>query len=140
MRVPLTTQDFLERAEVVWANRTGILDEPNQPAASVGAITYGEMARRVRAWQAGLDALGVGEGERVAVVSHNSARLLELLYGVTASGRVCVPINFRLSRDEVAYIVDNCGASVLLVDPEVDEALADVTATHRFVLGEQTEN
>jgi len=140
MRVPLTTQDFLERAEVVWADRTGIIDEPNQPAASVGTITYGAMARRVRAWQAGFDALGVGEGERVAVVSHNSARLLELLYGVTASGRVCVPINFRLSRDEVAYIVDNCGASVLLVDPEVDEALADVSATHRFVLGEQTEN
>ncbi|MDQ2722825.1 MAG: AMP-binding protein, partial [Actinomycetota bacterium] len=57
-----------------------------------------------------------------------------------ASGRVCVPINFRLSRDEVAYIVENCGASVLLVDPEVDQALADVSATHRFVLGEQTEN
>jgi len=140
MRVPLTTQDFLERAEVVWANRTGIIDEPDQPAASVGTITYGEMARRVRAWQAGLDALGVGEGERVAVVSHNAARLLELLYGLTASGRVCVPINFRLSHDEVAYIVENCGASVLLVDPEVDEALADVAAKHRFVLGEQTES
>ena len=140
MRVPLTTQDFLERAEVVWANRTGIIDEPDQPAPSVGTITYGEMARRVRAWQAGLDALGVAEGERVAVVSHNSARLLELLYAVTASGRVCVPINFRLSRDEVAYIVENSGSSVLLLDPEVAEALADIPIQHRFVLGDETEN
>jgi len=140
MRVPLTTQDFLERGEVVWGDRTAIIDEPQQPATPVPTSTYGELGRRVRAWQAGFDALGVAEGERVAVVSHNSARLLELLYGVTASGRICVPINFRLSRDEVAYIVDNCGASVLLVDPEVDNALADVIAEHRFVLGERTED
>ncbi|MGZ4521637.1 MAG: class I adenylate-forming enzyme family protein [Mycobacteriaceae bacterium] len=139
MRVPLTTQDFIERAEVVWANRTAIIDEPLQPAEAVGTTTYGELARRVRAWQAGFDELGIEEGERVAVVSHNSARLLELLYAVTASGRICVPINFRLSRDEVAYIVEHCGASLLLVDPEVDEALSEVTAKHRFVLGTQTE-
>jgi long-subunit acyl-CoA synthetase (AMP-forming) len=37
---------------------------------------------------------------------------------------VLVPINFRLSADEVAYIVEHCGARVLLVDPELDEALA----------------
>jgi acyl-CoA synthetase (AMP-forming)/AMP-acid ligase II len=53
----------------------------------------------------------------VAVVSHNSARLLESFFGVTAWGRVLVPVNFRLSRDEVAYIVEHSGASVLLVDP-----------------------
>ena len=139
MRVALTTQDFLYRAEAVWANRTAVIDEPTQPAGAVRTTTYGEMSRRVRAWQAGFDALGVAEGERICVVSHNSARLLELLYAVTASGRICVPVNFRLSRDEVAYIVENCGATVLLVDPEVDQALADVTASHRFVLGEQTE-
>ncbi|WP_127783085.1 AMP-binding protein [Rhodococcus sp. X156] len=140
MRVPLTTQDFLERAEVVWANRTAVIDEPNQPADPVPTTTYGELARRVRAWQAGLDALGVAEGDRVAVVSHNSARLLELLYAVTASGRVCVPINFRLSRDEIAYIVDNSGADVLLLDPEIAEPLMDLPVRHTFVLGAQTED
>jgi fatty-acyl-CoA synthase len=139
MRVALTIQDFLNRAETVWANRTAVIDEPTQPAEAVPTTTYGELAGRIRAWQAGLDALGVAEGERVCVVSHNSARLLELLYAVTTSGRVCVPVNFRLSRDEVAYIVDNCGASVLLVDQELDSALSDVSAEHRFVLGTQTE-
>ena len=81
---------------------------------------------------AGLDALGIGVGERVAIVSHNSARLLEAFFGVTSWGRVLVPINFRLSRDEIAYIVEHSGASTLLVDPEVDAALSDVTASHRF--------
>ncbi len=140
MRVALSTQDFLNRAETVWGARAAVVDEPDQPAAVVPTSTHAELARRIRAWQAGLDALGVAVGERVCVVSHNSARLLELLYAVTASGRVCVPVNFRLSRDEVAYIVDDCGADVLLVDPELDEALRDVSVTHRFVLGEQTEN
>ena len=73
---------------------------------------------------AGLDALGVGRGERVAIVSHNSARLFIALFGVSGYGRVVVPINFRLNADEVGYIVEHSGASVLLVDPELDEALA----------------
>ncbi|SHG67153.1 AMP-binding protein [Streptoalloteichus hindustanus] len=139
MRVPLTVADFLYRAETVFADSPAIVDEPRQPAGPVPTTTYGELARRVRAWQAGLDALGVAEGERVAVVSHNSARLLELLYAVPGSGRICVPVNFRLRPDEISYIVEHSGASVLLVDPELDEALRGVDAPKRFVLGEPTE-
>ena len=82
MIVPLTVDDFLHRAETVFADTVAVVDEPDQPAAPVPTTTYRELARRVRAWQAGLDALGVGPGERVAVVSQNSARLLELLYAV----------------------------------------------------------
>ncbi|TWP46753.1 AMP-binding protein [Lentzea tibetensis] len=137
MRVPLTVSDFLDRAETVFAATTATVDEPDQPAKPVDTTTYGEMATRIRAWQAGLDALGIGEGERVAIVSHNSARLLELLHAVPASGRVCVPVNFRLRPDEVKYIVEHSGASVLMVDPELE--LGEVTAAHRFTLGEETE-
>ena len=47
-----------------------------------------------------------------------------------------VPVNFRLRPDEVRYIVEHSGARVLIIDPELDEALADVTAEHRFVIGD----
>jgi acyl-CoA synthetase (AMP-forming)/AMP-acid ligase II len=124
---------------MAFARSVAVVDEPDQPALSVGTLTYQQLGQRVRAWQAGLDALGVGESERVAVVSHNSARLLELLHAVPASGRICVPVNFRLRADEVNYIVSHSGSSVLLVDPELDEALKAVTAPHRFVLGGETE-
>jgi acyl-CoA synthetase (AMP-forming)/AMP-acid ligase II len=124
----------------VYGDRIGIIDEPTQPAAPLGALTYREVARRARAIAAGLDALGVGEGERVAVVSHNSARLLELLYAVPSHGRVLVPINFRLSAGEFEDIVEHCGASVLLVDPEVEAQLSGVTGPHRFLLGEEYES
>src|SRR3954447_17615166 len=126
MKVALTVNDFLRRAELLYADRVGIVDEPDQPAESWGTITYAEMARRARAMAAGLDALGIGVGERVAIVSHNSARLLTALFGVSGSGRVLVPINFRLAAEEVKYIVEHSGARVLCVDPELEESLRDV--------------
>jgi acyl-CoA synthetase (AMP-forming)/AMP-acid ligase II len=137
VKVPFTTADFLDRAAAVYPSRSGVVDEPgDHQDGGLGTLTYGRLAERAAALAAGLDELGLAPGDRVAVVSHNSARLLELFFGVTAWGRVLVPVNFRLSRDEVAYIVEHCGARVLLVDPEVDAALADVTAEHRFVLGQ----
>src|SRR5207248_5005340 len=108
MKVPLLVNDFLDRAETVFRDRVGVIDEPDA-ADTLGSLTYGEVAHRVRALQAGLDELGVDVGERVAVVSPNAARLLELFYAVPTSGRVLVPINFRLKLEEVEYIVDHSG-------------------------------
>ena len=135
MKVPFNVLDFLDRAELVYGDRIGVADEPDQPADSWGELTWRQVAERARALAAGLDALGVRRGERVAIVSQNSARLLVTLFGVSGYGRIVVPINFRLNADEVGYIVEHSGASVLLVDPELDEALRDVRAPHRFVLG-----
>ncbi|MDQ0993766.1 AMP-binding protein [Streptomyces sp. V3I7] len=139
MRVPMTITDFLDRAELGFRDGPGVIDEPNQPAPPVPDSTYGRLGERVRAWQAGLDALGVGEGERVAVVSHNSARLLELLFAVPMSGRIAVPVNFRLRAEEIEYVVRQSGASVLLFDPELRDVVANVRTRHRFMLGEETE-
>jgi len=139
MQTPLSVLDFLDRAEQVYGDRVGIVDEPEQPAASWGEVGYRRMAQLARAQAAGLDRLGVGPGERVAVVSHNSARLMTSLFGVSGHGRVLVPVNFRLRAEEVAYIVEQSGASVLLVDPELDEALAGVPVKHRFVLGAESD-
>ncbi|HVV75964.1 MAG TPA: AMP-binding protein [Mycobacteriales bacterium] len=139
MKVPLLSSDFLDRAEFVYGDRIGVIDEPTCED-SLGELTYGEVARRTRALQAGLDELGVGVGERVAVVSPNSARHLELYYAVPASGRVLVPINFRLRTEEVEYIVEHSGASVLLVDPETNEDIPTVTAKHRFLLGAESDD
>jgi fatty-acyl-CoA synthase len=139
MKVPLTVNDFLRRAEEIYPNRTAIIDEPQQPAESWGAVTYAQMAARARAQAAALDAMGIGVGERVAIVSHNSARLLTALFGVSGSGRVLVPINFRLVAEEVKYIVGHSGARILMVDPELDEQLAAVQCEHRFVIGNSTD-
>ncbi len=139
MKVALTVNDFLRRAEDLYPDRVGIVDEPDQPAESWGTVTYAEMARRARAIAARLDDQGIGVGERVAMVSHNSARLVTSLLGVSGSGRVLVPINFRLAAAEVAYIVEHCGARVLYVDPELDEALGAVACERRFPMGSESD-
>ena len=139
MRVPLTISDHLERAALVYPDRVGVVDEPDQPARSWGSLTYRQVAGLARAQAAALDALGVARGERVAIVSHNAARLLVSFFGVSAWGRVLVPINFRLNADEIGYIVEHAGASVLLVDPELDGALADIDCKHRYLLGDETD-
>ena len=137
MFVPLSVSDFLDRAVQVYGDRTGVVDEPDQPAPPLGdgEVTYAGMGALARRQAARLDELGIGVGDRVAIVSHNSARLLTSFFGVAGSGRVLVPVNFRLRPDEVKYIVEHSGARVLLVDPEIDEELAGVGAEHRFLLG-----
>jgi len=139
MRIPLTVRDHIDRAEQVYGDRIAFVDEPDQPATSWGAVTYREMAARARSMAVAFDQLGVGHGERVAIVSHNSARLLTAFFGVSAYGRILVPINFRLNAEEIRYIVEHSGASVLLVDPALDDDLADITASHRFVLGDESD-
>ena len=140
MKVALTVNDFLRRAGEVYPDRIGFVDEPDQPAASWGSETYGEMARRATAQAAGLDAMGIAAGERVAMVSHNSARLLTSFFGVSGSGRILVPVNFRLVAEEIQYIVDHSGARVLLVDPELADALSGVKCERTMVIGSESDD
>ncbi|MFE2990016.1 AMP-binding protein [Streptomyces sp. NPDC059262] len=135
MFVPFGALDFLERAATVYGDRIGVVDEPVQPAEPWEDLTYRRVAELARAQAAGLDALGVPLGARVAVVSPNSARLLTSFFGVSGYGRVLVPVNFRLTAEEVSYVVSHSGADVLLVDPELTDRLADVPAKHRFTIG-----
>ncbi len=139
MIVPFNVRDFLDRAVSTYPDRVGLIDEPNQPAESWGPLTFSDMADRARSQAAGLDRLGVPPGARVAIVSANASRLLTSFYGVCGWGRILVPINFRLAPDEVSYIVEHSGASVLLVDPELEDSLSAIGATHRYSLGADTD-
>src|SRR5712692_2708402 len=139
MIVPLTLADFLERAELVYGHREAVVDEPNPPGGGLGRVTYAQFASMARSQAAALDDLGVGENDRVAIVSPNAARFLISLFGVSVFGRVLVPVNFRLNAEEIRYIIEHSGSSVLLVDPEMDEPLRDIKVKHRFVLGSGTD-
>jgi fatty-acyl-CoA synthase len=140
MKVPMTVSDFIRRAELIYPDREAIVDEPDQPAQSWGTLTYREVAERARALAAGLDALGIGVGERVAMVSHNSSRLLTALFGVSGSGRILVPINFRLAAEEVKYIVEHSGARVLLIDPELQDAMKEVECERVLIIGAEADD
>ncbi len=140
MKVPLTVRDHLRRAELVYPDRIAVVDEPDQPAPAWPSYTWRQMGVAARAQAAALDQLGIGVGERVAMISHNSARLLSAFYGVSGWGRVLVPINFRLVAEEVQYIVDHAGARILMIDPELEEAMASVRCERKLVIGTETDD
>src|SRR5688500_8010433 len=135
MLVPLTLGDFLERGETVYGDREAVVDEPNPPGGGLGRFTYARFGDMARSLAAALDDLAVGQNERVAIVSPNSARFLVSLFGVSVFGRILVPVNFRLNPEEIRYILEHSGASVLLVDPELDEPLRGIPVKQRIVLG-----
>jgi acyl-CoA synthetase (AMP-forming)/AMP-acid ligase II len=140
MEVPLTIRDHLDRAAVVYGDRVGIVDEPDQPAPPIGDVTYGDVRTRSRALAAGLEELGVDQGGRVAIVSHNAGRFLEFLYGVSGWGRVGVPVNFRLNAEEVQYIIDHSGAEVALIDPELEDDLVGLKVAQRLTIGAEADD
>jgi acyl-CoA synthetase (AMP-forming)/AMP-acid ligase II len=113
----------LERAALVYGERVAVVDEPGVEG-SLGRLTYAELHDRALAMAVGLQSMGVAVGDRVAIVSPNSARFLTSYFGVSGFGRVLVPINFRLTADEIGYIVEHSGASVVLYDPELDGVIS----------------
>src|ERR1700729_4191836 len=133
MRVALTVADFLNRAALVYGHRVALVDEPSVPG-SYGTLTYSELEARARGMALALDDLGVDHGERVAIVSPNSGRFLTSYFGVSGYGRTLVPVNFRLTSDEIAYVVQHSGASVLLYDPDLVEEVGSIKVAHRFCL------
>ena len=133
MKVPLTVGDYLSRGAAVYADRVAVHDEPGTPG-SFGPLSYRELESRARGMALALDAMGVDHGERVAIVSPNAARFLISYFGVSAYGRILVPVNYRLNAEEIGYIVDHSGASVLLVDPESADSLRGISAKHKIAL------
>lgn len=92
---------------------------PRHPALIRGEerMDYATLSARVDAACHGLAARGVTKGDRVLVQSRNCFAMFEAMFAVWKLGAVLVPVNFRLTPDDVAYIAGNCGASVLLCEP-----------------------
>jgi acyl-CoA synthetase (AMP-forming)/AMP-acid ligase II len=133
MRVALTVADFIDRAALVYGHRTAVVDEPGA-IGSLDRLSYTELAARAKGMALALDDLGVEHGERVAIVSPNSGRFLASFFGVSGYGRILVPINFRLTSDEIGYVVEHSGASVLLYDPDLADEVDNIKVAHRFRL------
>ena len=76
-------------------------------------LSYGELLPRVRRLAGGL---GAEAGERVAVVLDNRLETALLYWAAQWAGAVIVPLSWRLSEDELAYCIDDCGAATVLRD------------------------
>jgi len=116
MEVPLTPLEFARRSRALYPGREAVVD---------GALrlTYEQFFSRCDQWSSALQALGVTRGDRVAYIAPNTHAQLESFYAVPQIGAVLVPINYRLSPDEFAYIINHSGATVLCAHEDYLECL-----------------
>lgn len=99
---------------------------PERPAIAVGSSTvvrYGELAGRVARIAGGLRQ-SLGAGERVALVMKNCPEYLEVLYAIWHAGLVAVPVNAKLHREEVRYILADSGARACFSTPGLTTTVA----------------
>jgi fatty-acyl-CoA synthase len=94
-------------------------------------ISWADLAERLRAVAGLLHARGVRPGDVVAVLMKNSAAYLDIAFATSYLGAVLLPINYRLAREEVSYIVSDAGARVLCVDEELTALAA---GTHEVIV------
>jgi fatty-acyl-CoA synthase len=105
--------DFLERSAFVYPEKIAVVD-------GAARRTYPQFLERVERLAAALQARGIRDGERVAVLGPNTSMVLEATYAVPRAGGVLCALNTRLAPDEIDYILAHCGASLLLHDFELD--------------------
>ncbi len=82
-------------------------------------LTWKELNQRVNRLAHGLAQLGAGKEVKVAVLSLNCHKYIEIYYATAKLGAVAVPLNFRLSPDELTYVINHSDSEILMVGPEL---------------------
>jgi fatty-acyl-CoA synthase len=116
---PLLPLNFLRRAARLFPDKVAVVDGDRR-------YTYRALAARVNRLSNALRRMGVSQGDKVAVLSPNSHRMLEAFFAVPQLGAVLTPLNYRLSGPEFAYILDHSETRVVLVDWEYAHQLAPI--------------
>jgi fatty-acyl-CoA synthase len=88
--------------------------------------TYGEMQGEIESCAARLKALGVARGDRVALLGLNQPMFFFAMFGTARLGAIFVPLNFRLTGPELAFMVNDSGAVALIVDAHLTPVIAPV--------------
>jgi acyl-CoA synthetase (AMP-forming)/AMP-acid ligase II len=86
------------------------------------AFTYAELEQAAASVGAGFQRLGLHKGDRLGIWSANRPEIVVTLFAAFRAGLTAVPINVRLHPREVSYILQNCGASALVLDPKLESA------------------
>ncbi len=91
-------------------------------------LTWAELNLRVNRWMHLLERLRIGPGDTLALMAQNRAEVFELVLAVIHRGCVLVPVSWQLTADEVAYLLGDSGATLLVCDPERGAVATDACA------------
>ena len=110
-----------------------IITPPNRPnkeaVRDLGtdrSFTYAELDRRIDAMAAYLTSLGIGRGDRVAVLAHNGVEFFDIQFACARTGSICVLLNWRLTVTELEYILNDSSPMLLVHDIAFAESAAEL--------------
>src|SRR5262245_16938240 len=135
MELTLTPIRFKERARTLFAKKIGIVDGDLR-------LTYSEYGERCDRLSNALTGIGIKRGDRVAWLGYNSHELLEAYYGVVQMGGVLLPLNIRLTPQELAFILNDSETTALFYNadfkPLVEILRSQTTTIKHYVEIEST--
>jgi fatty-acyl-CoA synthase len=131
MNLPLTPVRFLRYSEQQFPGKTAIVCGDQR-------FTYTQFGDRAARLAGALRKAGVQAGDRVAFLSMNCHRLLEAYFGVLDAGAVLLPLNYRLAPQELLYVLQDSGASMLFLGKDflgtVDSFRRELTGIRSYHL------
>ncbi len=112
--------DLLTALAAAQPDKTAIIDDRTGVTGTddVRTCTYAEFEDRANQLVHVLDGLGVRPGDKVVWCGQNSTGILELTSASRKIGSTAVPLNYRLSDEEAAYVIDHCDATTVYIDAE----------------------
>ena len=119
MEVPLTPLEFARRARRLYKDAEAVVDGDLR-------LTYAQLFDRCDRWSSALQSLGVGRGDRVVYIAPNTHAQLEAFYAVPQIGAVLVPVNYRLTAADFAYMINHCGARTVCVHEDYLDAVETI--------------
>jgi fatty-acyl-CoA synthase len=130
MELPLTPMEFARRTRKLYPEREAVVDGDLR-------LTYEQFFDRCDRWSAALTQLGIKKGDRVAYIAPNTHAMLECFYAVPQIGAVLVPINYRLTADDFAYLINHSGARIVCAHSDyldmVEKIRPQLPHVHAFV-------
>ena len=132
----ITFPDVYRRNAQLYGDRTAFLFEGQR-------VTHREYLLRVERLAAGLAVSGVSAGDRIAVLSQNSLEMIDLIGAVARLGAILLPVNFRLSTEEIEYVLRDATPGIVIVGNDYKEVIASILpslpfAKQCFATGQQS--
>ncbi|MFD0632626.1 acyl-CoA synthetase [Catenulispora yoronensis] len=122
-RLPAPDQAIARRNSLGDLLRRSAARDPDKPALIFGELrqTFAELDATVNRAANALAARGIGRGDRVLLLAHNSHGFVVAYFALARLGAVSVPVNFMLGPDEIAYVLTHSGAVAVIAEDTLCE-------------------
>ncbi len=118
--------DFLTAHAAVQPDKPAVIDD--RPDGRVTVWSFAQLEAEANRLSRVLRDLGAGPGTKVVWCGQNSPGIIRCMHAARKVGTTAVPLNYRLSDEEAAYVVDNCDATIVYVDAEFADTFQRIRA------------